>query len=154
MTNEKIDLYRKAYVELYELIKILSLEEQEKIPIYFITYIKDNMDTEYTFYFNKSKGLLEQDYSLETKALIVKMYEKYLAPNEEKEFWNNYDRICLNMIEDKKKQKYNVNVFENVTSNTNVIKNDNIDTNRLPIQVKQENIFKRLFNRIMKFFHI
>lgn len=166
-TSEKVNLYKKAYVELYELIKVLSIEEQKKIPMYFITYIKNNMDTEYTFYFNKSKGILEQDYSLEIKALIVKMYEKYLAPKEQKEFWNNYDRICLNIVEDEKKSKYNVDVFKNVNIDTNVIKNDNpdniikvetitenTDSDRLPIPKQQENIFKKVFNRIMNFFHI
>ena len=31
---------------------------------------------------------------------------------------------------------------------------ETIDTNILPIQAERENIFKRVFNRIMKIFHI
>ena len=31
---------------------------------------------------------------------------------------------------------------------------ENIDKNRLPVQAERENIFKRVFNRIMKIFHI
>lgn len=31
---------------------------------------------------------------------------------------------------------------------------ENIDKNKLPVQAKRENIFKRVFTRIMKIFHI
>lgn len=86
MTNEKSILYQKAYVELYELIKILSKTQQSKIPKDFIEYINNNKDNNYTFTIDNSKGILEQEYMTETKALIVKLYEKYLAPEDEKEF--------------------------------------------------------------------
>ena len=35
----------------------------------------------------------------ETKALHVEIYERYLAPPEEKQMWEKYDKYC----EDKKK---------------------------------------------------
>ena len=51
---------------------------------------------------------------VETKALIVKLYEKYFAPESEAEFWKKYHRICFNMIEKEKKKKYNSNnIFKN-----------------------------------------
>ena len=105
MTKEKRLLYQKAYVELYEMIKMLSDEERMKIPEYFIEYLNSNMDTNYKFSLDTEKGLLEQDYMVETKALIVKLYEKYYAPESEKEFWNEYHKLCFNMIEEQKKKK-------------------------------------------------
>lgn len=39
---------------------------------------------------------------VETKALIVEMYERYLCPPEEKEYWKKYDEECLLLIEEKK----------------------------------------------------
>ena len=76
-----------------------------KIPEYFIEYLNSNMDTNYKFSLDTEKGLLEQDYMVETKALIVKLYEKYFAPESEKEFWNEYHKLCFNMIEEQKKRK-------------------------------------------------
>ncbi len=110
MTKEKALLYKKAYVELYEFINMLSNEEREKIPKYFIDFIRNNMDTSYTFHIDATKELLEQDYMVETKALIVRMYEEYFAPKSETDFWNNYRRICSNMIKEEKKRENIINV--------------------------------------------
>ena len=46
MTKEKSLAYKKAYVELYELIKLLTKQEQEKIPNDFIEYINHPMKVE------------------------------------------------------------------------------------------------------------
>jgi hypothetical protein len=102
MTNEKNILYRKAYVELLEIIKFLPKKYKDKIPKKIIDNLCKNMDKNYSFKMDKTKGLLEQNYTLETKALLVELYERYLAIDSEKDFWENYDRICLKMIEDKK----------------------------------------------------
>ena len=99
MTKEKELIYAKAYVELYELIKLLSKEQRNQIPENFISNIYNKMDKDYLFSIDSSKDLIDQDYMLETKALIVKMYEKYLSGDDEKEFWSKYDKICYdNML--------------------------------------------------------
>lgn len=107
MTEEKKLLYRKAYVELYEIIKNLPKEEQDKIPENFINNLCANMDKNYSFEMDKEKELFEQEYKTETKALFVELYEKYLAPENEKCFWKDYDKICLNMIRSKKTENKN-----------------------------------------------
>lgn len=149
MTGTEIFEYKKAYVELYEIIKLLSKEEKEKIPDIFIKNLKKDMDKDYHFTIDKSKNILEQNFKVETKALLVELYEKYLAPEEEKEFWNNYDRICLNMIEKEKNNRYNSNnIFKK--KNENSISNNEIDNNSLPIKIKNENNVFRKFIKILK----
>ena len=101
MQVEKIE-YQKAYVELYEIIKALPEEEQEKIPKTLLKNLKDNMSKEYKFEIDTERDILNQNYKIETKALFVELYERYLAPKEEKNFWEKYDKICNNMIEEKK----------------------------------------------------
>ena len=51
------------------------------------------------------------------------------------------------------KDTENKNEFEEIMNNvtTAIV---NIDKNKLPVQAKRENIFKRVFTRIMKIFHI
>ncbi len=144
-------------MELYEIIKALSKEEKEKIPKAFLENLKDNMDKEYKFTLNKEKSILDQQYKVETKALFVELYERYLATGEEKQFWDKYDKICLNMIEEEKQRKYDTeNIFNNrklekEESIVNGIENNN---NNLPIELKEENILIKFVKFIKKLFHI
>lgn len=107
MMQTKNARYKKAYTELNEIIKKLSKAELEKIPNELIRNTETNMDKEYKWEYDKSKTLLDQDLMPETKALIVEIYERYLCPNDEKEFWKEYDKICINKIEEQKKARYN-----------------------------------------------
>ena len=126
MQVEKIE-YQKAYVELYEIIKALPEEEQEKIPKTLLKNLKDNMSKEYKFEIDTERDILNQNYKIETKALFVELYERYLAPKEEKNFWDKYDKICNNMIEEK---------------------------NNLPIEIKKENIIKRFLKFMRDIFNL
>lgn len=107
MIQTKNVKYKRAYTELNEIIKELSKAELEKIPNEIIRNIEINKDKEYKWEYDNSKALLDQDLMPETKALIVEIYEKYLCPENEKEFWKEYDKICINKIEEQKKAMYN-----------------------------------------------
>ena len=151
MTKEKRILYQKAYVELYEMIKLLSDEEREKIPEYFIEYLYNNMDTNYKFSIDTEKGLLEQDYMVEAKALIVKLYEKYFAPESEKEFWNEYHKLCFNMIEEQKKRKNNPdNIFKQDVATENQL-TDLVPQKKALVEVKQ-GFFTKFISKIKRIF--
>ena len=93
--------YEKAYLELYELIKRIPLKDRTKIPNDFIEFLKDNMNSNYIFKYDESKSLLDQDVMVETKALLVQVYEKYLSKPEEKVFWDKYNRECFKINDDK-----------------------------------------------------
>ena len=147
MSTENILLYKKAYVELYYIISLLSKEEQSKIPPEFINYINDNKDQNYSFYPDLSKELLEQEYMIETKALLVNLYETYLAPESEKEFWEKYDKVCSSTLEEEKRkdfqQKNTLETFQE-TDNEEV-KINSIETNILEYK---ESFFSKIKNFI------
>ncbi len=155
MTEDKKEKYQKAYVELYEIIKILPDEEKEKIPKLVLKNLKDNMDKEYKFTLDKDKNILNQKYRIETKALFLELYERYLLPEEESEFWKQYDKICNNMIEEEKRIKYN---FDNIFKNRKLEKEELIFTkenkSNLPIEIKKENIIMKFFKIIKDIFHL
>ncbi len=152
MTNEKSIQYKKAYVELNEILRVLSKEQKEKIPKNFINNISKNMDKNYEFTFDESKGIFEQNLMVETEALLVEIYERYLAQSEEKELWQKYDRFCLDKIENEKRKKYNVDIFERKDSPDKqniVIKNEDSlkeEKNNLPVEHKKK------FDKLLKFF--
>lgn len=161
MTNEKSILYRKAYVELYEILGILDKEQKNEIPNDFIDNISKNMDKDYKFEFDMSKGISEQDLMIETKALLVEIYERYLAPEEEKELWQKYDRLCLNKIEEDKKLKYGNNIFEDdqyakasLLKNENTCKDSYDDEKNSLISLEKENIFHKIVRYIKEIFKI
>ena len=151
MVNTKELMYKKAHVELYEVIKRLPKQELEKIPQNFINNLKNSLDNEYQWEYDDTRSLEEQDFLIETRALLVEIYERYLCPEDKKEFWNNYDRICLNMIEEKKKKEYNLdNIFKNnnaVTETISESKNNLHTIVKENIFTKVINFFKRLFNK-------
>lgn len=150
MTKEKTILYKRAYVELYSMLKKLPKEQYDKIPNKFIEYIDNEKDDNYIFKYDNSIPLLEQNYMIETKALIVKLYEKYIAEDNEKDFWDKYDKICNNLIEDEKRKKYDVSkIFEN---NKIINKKENENVCNLPIEIKHKSIFERFINFIKSMF--
>ena len=103
------------------------------------------MDTE--------KGLLEQDYMVETKALIVKLYEKYFAPESEKEFWNEYHKLCFNMIEEQKRKNYNDgNIFKQPVS-TEIQPTEPVPQDQSLVKVKQ-GFFAKFINKIKEIFRL
>ena len=149
MTQTERKEFQKAYVELYEIIKVLPEEEQKKIPKLFLKNLKNNMDKEYKFILNKDGDILNQNYRIETKALFIELYEKYLVPKEDWDFWNKYDKICDNMIEEEKRIKYDT---ENIFKNRKLEREDSIANNNLPIEIKDKNIFIKFLDFMKEIF--
>ena len=71
MTQTEKKEFQKAYVELYEIIKVLPNEEQKKIPKLFLKNLKNNMDKEYKFILNKDGDMaltLGTDYTADAQS--------------------------------------------------------------------------------------
>lgn len=159
MTREKNIKYKKAYVELNEILKYLSNEQRDKISTNFINNISNNMDKDYKYTFDESKGIFEQNLMVETEALLVEIYERYLAPDIEKEVWQKYDRLCLDKIENEKRKIYNANILDekNTINKQNLVTNNEDSLNgrsndNLPVKYKKEKIFDKIIKSIKRVF--
>lgn len=153
MIYSESDTYRNAYVELYKLIKWLPDDEQKKIPQVIMENLREDMNINYVFNIEKDEDITQQNFMPETKALFVELYEKYLAKDNEKEIWKEYDRFCFNLIENEKKEKYNYNdIFKNKKEQNEKSKIFNDNKNNLPVEVKKEKILIRLINIIKTLF--
>jgi len=146
-TKEKI--YRKAYVELNEILKILSENELSKIPDGFIKNLKNEMDKEYIWKYDNTKGILEQNLMTETKALLVDIYIRFLCPEEKKKVWKKYDEICLENIEQIKSKKYSSNNLFNAKQEKT---EETEKTNEL-VKYKKKSIFEKIFDKIKNIFN-
>ena len=139
MLEAKALVYRKAYTELCEVLKILSKDELKKIPPVIRRNLKNKKDIEYDFKLDPNKTLEDQELLPETKALIVKIYEKFICSEEERDRWEIYDRFCLDRIEEKKREKYNPDVFHN---NEEFIEKGEMGL----IEVNKKGLIKRFLN--------
>ncbi len=144
MNQTKEKRYKMAYVELNEIIKHLSEDEQLKIPETFKKNLLKEMDKEYKFIFDNQKGLLGQTYMNETKALYIKLYKQYLAT--EKDVWKKYDNICHSIIENEKRKKYDSNnIFK-----THVEDFKSEGQTKAMVKLEEKNIIKKIISKIKK----
>ena len=139
MLEAKALVYRKAYTELCEVLKILSKDELKKIPPVIRRNLKNKKDIEYDFKLDPNKTLEDQELLPETKALIVKIYEKFICSEEERDRWEIYDKFCIDKIEEKKREKNNSDVFHN---NEEFIEKREMGL----IEVKKKSMIKRFIN--------
>ena len=87
-TKEKEMIYSRAYRELYVIISNLTKEMKEKIPKNVIENISRKMDITYDFRL-ENNDIFNSEYMVETKALFLELYTRYIAEDEE-DFWEVY----------------------------------------------------------------
>ncbi len=139
----KEELYKKAYYELNEIIENLTLQEKEKVPSNFLQNMKkEMMPTD--FVYDKTQSLSEQNVMVETKALLVELYNNYLANDAEKEILDKYRKISIEQFEKKKSVEYGTDkIFKNRND-----KPQNPENNTSMVKVEHGNIIIKIFKKI------
>ena len=138
----------------------LDENDLSKIPEKQIEYIKKNANQQYNYIIDESKELEEQEISTEAKAIIVSLYEKYFATNEQKK---KVDEIIAIIDRQKNIKKNNYSSFNNleealkyknsIKKNEEIKPSVNIEKNGKAL-VKSESIWKRIMSKISKIFHL
>ena len=124
---------RKALAEVYNVLIRLDKENFDKIPKEMIEAIKNNMDTDYEVEWSEiEKGNLLED----TEKILSVLYTDYLATPEEK-------NIIMQLENLKYKDCYPV--FKNR------VKKENINEEKDLVEVKNENWFMKLVDKIKCF---
>lgn len=137
--------FSEACAEINEILKYLPTEYIEKIPIKLRKFLKEIEDKNYNSNINPYATLDKQDIKAKTKTLLVIIYRNYWCTEEERA---NVDKI---LIENDKKHE---EILREKYDPNNIFKNNKINCAEeqinLPIQIKQENFFRRLINYIKK----
>ena len=143
------DNVRCAYKEIYEILKIFPKELVDRIPKYKLDYIKQNMDESYEYNITKEtfdgKTMLD-----ETAAILAILFRDYWATEKQKNKIINYHNTQREKIVNEIKEKYDPeNVFKQRR-----IEQEKIDEKKENLSVVEynENIFKKLFNKIKEIF--
>ena len=143
--------YAVAYSEVLEILKYIPIEDYNKISKNEIELFEAYADNNYTFNYDTSKTLEEQNVSDITKGIIILLFRDYWATEIQREkiiAKQNYDRMKL---DEKKKEKYNVEIFQN--RNNDKQKPNIEDTKEVTIVEYKESIFKRIINKIKTIFN-
>ena len=136
----------------------LNENDLSKIPEKQIKYLREKANQQYNYIVDESKTLEEQEISKEAKAIIVSLYKKYFATNEQKK---KIDEIIAILDRQKNTKKINnsgINTLEEALKYKNSI-NDRAENKSNKIienkaLVKSKSIWEKIINKISRFFHL
>lgn len=146
--------YGIAYAEVLEVLKYISLEDYNKIPKKYITYMEENCDENCAFVYNIAIPFEKQDLSDDTKNILAMLYRLFWASELEKAEFRKNDKL-----EEQKRielnEKYSPeNAFKRINEKKEA-KNEQTDiVNRevSVIEYKENNWIQKLFGKIRRFF--
>ncbi len=147
--------YRKALTEVEKILENTDKELVDKIPKDFMEFIKANKAVDYNFEVNKEKGLLEQEISDKTKALLSLIYRDYFCDKEEREKLIKKEREEEKIAEEEKRKKYNPdNIFQK--EENKIDKQEEIKEKQPMELVKYEELkwYQKIYQKILKIFKI
>lgn len=141
-----------AYAEVYEILSFMEQKYVDMIPLKLLELFKEEKEKEYKPNINPTIPLDEQNLQKKTLSILAMLKLNYWCEdeNEKKEL------IALYAENDKRKEeelreKYNPdNLFKKKEQivEDNEIKQENTQL----IEYKEQNIFKKILNKIMNFF--
>ena len=148
MVNER---YKIAITETLHYLKGISNDDINKIPNKFMTFLKNNVSKNYECSFDYTKPLNELSLKDETRGLIAMICLNYWCETEEQK--NSFKKhLYENEIkyQENLRKQYNIdNIF---MKEEKIIKTEEIVANKLPVQIKKENIFMKVLKYIMNLF--
>ena len=146
--------YEKRLVEVDEVLSYLSEENLNKIPKEIRDLIKENKDKNYTWKFDETKKLKDQDLSRDTIIILSYLNTEYLLNEEQKKLMEEIYEFKEKKQEKEKREKYNPNnMFNNTNSDVNKIREQKSIQETAMVEYK-ESIFRRIITKIKSFFGI
>ncbi len=136
--------YPKAYVEVIEILKLLEIDEYNKIDKAFINMLNKRKDTDYIFEIDKSIDIEEQIILKETRAILAYIFMNYLGTEKEKTLINNKFQNDIKKSEELKSEKFSSNIFHNKQTEKNK------DINKDLIVYHKESFVKKIINKIKR----
>lgn len=160
--------FREALSEIYEILLYIDQKSFDEIPFEVIFKISENKSKEYDFKIDENEKelgeIIENKISEETKEILAYLYLKYWNKNEDENLQKElvaieetmklqglYDIFTLDMSNPILEES---TVYIDKNANTNMdtnIKETNDNDNEKAL-IKNENIFVKIKNMIIKFF--
>jgi len=144
----KVDNYEKAYAEVIEVLKYIPMNEYNKIPKKYITFMEENCSETCSFVYNIALPFEKQNISDEAKNILGMIFRLFIVEQSKKEKLSSKDKELKEQEELEKYMKYNPD---------NLFKKDNTDKVLNNVQTKsltetRDSIFKKIWNKIKNLF--
>lgn len=145
--------YSEAIVEVLEILEYSDDNILEKIPKKLIKFWKRNKSKTYKPNLDHDKSISEMNLKDKTKSILSMIYLNYLCNDEEskkiKSIINHNEEIYQTELV----KNYNSQYLEKKQNISNTI-NKNTKSTSITIIENKESIFKKIINRIKRFFNI
>jgi len=140
--------YKNAFKEVYEILQNTDDELVAKVPKKFVSFLQNNMNTDYQTNIDKNIDIDKQQLLTETEDILSLIYRSYWATDEEKLEFSHKDTQDLIKIEENKKAQYKD--IEEIFSKKQKLNKVTLDNSLMVI--KKESFLKKLFNKILNIF--
>ena len=100
-------MYANAFTEVLTILKFISKEEYEKVPLDIIEIIEDNCNQSYSVEYNPDIPLANQNISKEARIIIALLFRDYWATQEQKNKIELKEKYDISILEAEKVKKYN-----------------------------------------------
>ena len=146
--------YGEAAVEVLDILDNTNKSDVDKIPVSFIKFLVDNASEDYGAKLDHSKPISEMNLKEKTKEILGYIYINWWCGTEEKEKYKKQINELEIKRQEELKEKYNPDkIFENKKAEYEKEANlDTIQSEAVSMIVYKENIFKRIFKKILNFF--
>ena len=142
--------FKETAVELNSIFDNMSTDILNKIPLKIRNFFKNNASSTYSFKYDKTKSLNEQNIKDKTRGIIAILYRDYICNDDERKEYNEIYTDFLNKQEEEKRAKYNPNDIFKKEKNEKIEISEN--TNYLKPIDNKTNLIKRIFSKIINFF--
>jgi hypothetical protein len=147
--------YGEAAVEVLDILDNTNKSDVEKIPTSFINFLVEISSEDYEVNFDHSKPINELNLKEKTKEILGVIYINWWCDKKEQENYKKQIEEYERKREEKIKEKYNPNkIFEkkNKLQEYGKITTENdIQNEEVTMVEYKESIFKKIFNKILRF---
>lgn len=142
--------YAKAFSEVLAILRYISKEEYEKIPLEIIEVMEDNCLKEIVVEYNPNLSLNDQNFSKEAKTIIALFFRDYWATDVQREKILLKEKQDNQLQEFEKQQKFNGEIFKNRTANSTSIPEQQKKETQLIVIEENTSFFKKILQKIKK----
>lgn len=147
--------YSEAAVEVLDILNYTDKEDVKKIPQSFIKFLSEIANKNYKANFNHNGPISGLNLKKQTRELLGFIYITWWCDEKDRNKFKSVIQSDNSKIEKtEKSENYNIDdIFKNKKKlKSNVITQDIAKEETSMIEYKEENIFKKIINKILSFF--
>ena len=145
--------YSEAIVEVLEILEYSDDNILEKIPKKLIKFWERNKSKTYKPNLDHNKSIIEMNLKDKTKSILSMIYLNYLCNDAEAKEISSIINHNEEIYQTELVKNYNSQYLEKEQNIANII-NKNTKSTSIIIIENKESIFKKIVNRIKRFFNI